>query len=326
MGNLVVKDNALIEASHKLSEVEQRLVLLAIVKAREFCDSVADLRNKELTLHASDYIEIFGVDRDTGYKSLKKAVMGLYRAEWGYKYINNKGHVVLAYERFTQSAKYIENEATVKFMFSNAIIPMLVELEKRFTSYEIKQVSQLSSSYAMRLYEFFMQHLDKKAGKGWLDISLDDLRFRLGLLPTEYDRMDNFKRKILDYSINEINKNTDLTATYEQRKQGRTITGFKFTFKKTKPPKEKQKDLKNSLRDESIQYLFTGYTDKQLGRAVHSKLFIADYGDMVTASNPANQSSKAWMAHMVEWIKKEPERFKKRPMQVYLDDEQADRF
>ena len=30
MGNLVVKDNALIEASHKLSEVEQRLI---------FCDS-----------------------------------------------------------------------------------------------------------------------------------------------------------------------------------------------------------------------------------------------------------------------------------------------
>ena len=36
MGNLVVKDNALIEASHKLSEVEQRLILLAILKGVSF--------------------------------------------------------------------------------------------------------------------------------------------------------------------------------------------------------------------------------------------------------------------------------------------------
>ena len=34
MGKLVVKDNALIEASHRLSEIENRLILLAIVQAR----------------------------------------------------------------------------------------------------------------------------------------------------------------------------------------------------------------------------------------------------------------------------------------------------
>lgn len=230
MGNLIVKDNALITASHKLGEVEQRLILLAILKAREFCDSVEALKDKELIIHANDYIEQFGVDRNTGYKSLKKAVMGLYRAEWGYKYINDKGNVEVVYERFTQSAKYIEKEATVKFMFANAIIPLLVQLERNFTSYDIKQVSELSSQYAMRLYEFFMQHLDKKTGKGWLAISLDDLRFRFGLLPTEYKRMCDFKRDVLELSLNQINEHTDLTASYTQKKEGRKIVGFKFEF------------------------------------------------------------------------------------------------
>ena len=59
MGSLVVKDNALIEASHKLSESEQRLILLAIVKGREFCDSVEQLKGKELTIHADDYMQAF---------------------------------------------------------------------------------------------------------------------------------------------------------------------------------------------------------------------------------------------------------------------------
>ena len=245
MGNLVVKDNALITASHKLGEVEQRLILLAILKAREFCDSVEALQGKELVIHADDYATTFGINRQMSYKALKKAVMGLYRAEWGYKYINDKGNVAVRYERFTQSAEYVENEATVKFMFANAIIPMLVELERRFTTYEIEQVAELSSQYAMRLYEFFMQHLDKKTGKGWLEISLDELRFRLGLLPTEYTLMSNFKSRVLDYSIKEINQNTDLTTSYTQQKQGRKIVGFQFDFKRKKPKTTAKKPSKS---------------------------------------------------------------------------------
>ena len=72
--------------------------------------------------------------------------------------------------------------------------------------------------------------------------------------------------------------------------------------------------------------MFTNYTDKQLARAVHSKKFMADYNGMVSAQNSANQSSSAWISHMVEWVKKDPKRFTKRPMQEYLDDEQAPRF
>lgn len=67
-------------------------------------------------------------------------------------------------------------------------------------------------------------------------------------------------------------------------------------------------------------------TDKQLARAVHSKKFMADYNGLVTAQSSVNQSSSAWISHMVEWVKKDPENFTKRPMQEYLDDEQAPRF
>ena len=241
MGNLIVKDNALIEASHKLNEVEQRIILLAILKAREVSDTVEELKGKNLTIHASDYISHFRVDKSTAYRVLKKTVVSLFRAEWGYKFINNKGQSQVAYRRFIQSADYIENGASIQFKFSDDIIPFLVELEKRFTTYEVKQVSKLSSGYAMRLYEFFMQHLDKKAGKGWLEISLDDLRFRFGLLPTEYKGMSDFKKYVLNFSLKQINERTDLTATYEQRKQGRVITGFRFEFIKNQPKPKKAK-------------------------------------------------------------------------------------
>lgn len=240
MGKLVVKDNAFLEAGHKLNEVEQQLVLLAIVKAREFCDSVEQLRGKKLSIHASDYMQTFNTTKDLAYKNLKKAVFGLYEAEWGYRYSNSRGSIVTHRERFTQNAIYIDSEAIVEFVFADAVIPMLVQLEKDFTSYEIKQVSDLSSRYAMRIYEMIMRHFDKKKGSGWLELSLDELKFRLGILPNEYPRMGNFKARVLDVAITQINERTDLNVTYEQQKQGRNITGFLFksvrkSVKKDKP-------------------------------------------------------------------------------------------
>ena len=257
MGNLVVKDNALIEASHKLSEAEQRLILLAILKGREFCDSIEQLTDKELIIHASDYVDAFDVDKTTAYRMLKQAVLGLFEAKWGYKYINSKGNVAVRYERFTQSAEYVENEATVKFMFANAIIPMLVELERNFTSYEIEQVANLQSRYAMRLYECLIRF---KASK-MLTITLDELRFRFGLLPNEYNLMSNFKNRVLDLAVKEINANTDITVKYDQHKQGRTITGFTFKFKQTAKAKTTKAD--KAERDPNTLDMFVPMTDNQ---------------------------------------------------------------
>ena len=332
MGNLIVKDNALITASHKLGEIEQRLILLAILKAREYCDSVEQLKGKELIIHAEDYMQTFGVTRQGAYKALKQAVMGLYRAEWGYKYINSKGNKVVAYERFTQSAKYIEAEATVKFMFANAIIPLLVELEKRFTTYEIEQVAQLSSSYAMRLYEFFMQHLDKKTGKGWLDISLDDLRFRFGLLPTEYQAMKDFKKRVLELSLKQINTKTDLSATYTQRKQGRVIVGFRFEFERktnAKPKKTKEKtaniDL-NNLTDQEHDIIAqkNAYADSIGATAEHRqnliKQALKQHQDAIQAEQEAKERKKAERQAQKEHEKQQLELARKQYEQILASD------
>ena len=332
MGNLIVKDNALITASHKLGEIEQRLILLAILKAREYCDSVEQLKGKELIIHANDYIQQFGVDKDAGYKSLKKAVLGLFEAKWGYKFINNKGNAEVVYERFTQSAKYIENEATVKFMFADAIIPLLVELEKRFTTYEIEQVAQLSSSYAMRLYEFFMQHLDKKTGKGWLDISLDDLRFRFGLLPTEYKRMCDFKRDVLELSLKQINTKTDLSATYTQRKQGRIIVGFRFDFERktnAKPKKTKEKTANinlNNLTDQERDIIAqkNAYADSIGATAEHRqnliKQALKQHQDAIQAEQEAKQRKKAERQAQKEHEKQQLELARKQYEQILASD------
>ncbi len=331
MGNLIVKDNALITASHKLGEVEQRLILLAILKGREYCDSVEQLRGKELIIHADDYIGYFGGTQQGAYKALKQAVIGLYRAEWGYKYINDKGNKVVRYERFTQSAQYVEGEGTVSFRFADAIIPMLVELERNFTTYEIKQVAELSSSYAMRLYEFFMQHLDKKTGKGWLDISLDDLRFRFGLLPTEYTLMSDFKKRVLELSLKQINTKTDLSATYTQRKQGRIIVGFRFDFeRKQKSTTQQTKQTANinldNLTDQERDIIAqkNAYADSINATAEHRqnliKQALKQHQDAIQAEQEAKQRKKAERQAQKEHEKQQLELARKQYEQILASD------
>ena len=71
MSKLVVKDNALMNASYNLDLVEQRLILLAIVEARESGKGIN--ANDPLTVHAESYINQFGVARQTAYQALKDA-------------------------------------------------------------------------------------------------------------------------------------------------------------------------------------------------------------------------------------------------------------
>ncbi|MDK4593725.1 RepB family plasmid replication initiator protein, partial [Kingella kingae] len=69
MGKLVVKDNALIEASHRLSEIENRLILLAIVQARAENLSIEQLTGKELTIHADGHVWYVRTDNLPGVQT-----------------------------------------------------------------------------------------------------------------------------------------------------------------------------------------------------------------------------------------------------------------
>ena len=66
MSKLVVKDNALINASYGLSLVEQRLILLAIVGAREN-NANPDYKGR-LMVSADAYMKAFDVNRNAAYE------------------------------------------------------------------------------------------------------------------------------------------------------------------------------------------------------------------------------------------------------------------
>ena len=252
MRDLVVKDNALINASYNLDLVEQRLILLAIVEARESGKGIN--ANDPLEVHAEGYINQFGVHRNTAYQALKDACNDLFARQFSYQKINERGNIENYRSRWVSEIGYVDNEAVVKLIFAPAIVPLITRLEEHFTKYELQQVSNLSSAYAVRLYELLIAW--RSTGSTPV-IELSDFRQRIGVLDTEYKRMERFKTSVLELAIKQINEHTDITVKYEQHKKGRSISGFSFTFK------QKKKDNPSIERDPDTLDLFSKMTDAQ---------------------------------------------------------------
>ena len=258
---LVVKDNALINASYSLNLVEQRLILLAIVVLREHThnmelDYIAF--NKPIKVTADSYINTFGVSQSTAYETLKDACKTLFARQFSYQEPRERGRIANKTTRWVSDIAYVDNSATVEFTFAPAVLPLILHLEKHLTSYEITQVSNLTSGYAIRLYELLIAW--RSVGKT-PEIKLSEFRQKMGVLEGEYQRMGQFKEKVLHIAIEQINEHTDITAEYEQHKEGRSIVGFSFKFKQKQQPKiEKPKDLK---RDPNTPDFFIKMTDAQ---------------------------------------------------------------
>ena len=231
MSELIVKDNALINASYNLDLVEQRLILLAIIEARENGQGIN--ANEPLTIHAESYIHQFGVHRNTAYQALKDACDDLFARQFSYQFKNERGNIEHVKSRWVSEVRYVDADAVVKLIFAPAVVPLITRLEERFTKYDIDQISGLSSAYSVRLYELLIQW--RSSGKTPV-IDLTDFRKRIGVLDTEYKRMAQLKERVLNLAIQQINEHTDIIVDYKQHKAGRVIIGFSFTFTQKKHP------------------------------------------------------------------------------------------
>lgn len=265
MTELIVKDNALIQASYTLDLVEQRLMLLAIMEARETGKGIAP--DSLLQIHAHSYAEHFDVNKETAYAVMKDASKGLFDRYVTYHDKNPKTGKDRSFHcRWVDKIGYEKDTGIVYLRFTHDVVPLITRLEQQFTSYDIEQISSLNSTYAIRLYELLIQW--RSVGKTPL-FDLQQFRQQLGVEPVQYKTMSNFKKYVLDFAVQQVNEHTDITVKYDQHKQGRTITGFTFNFK----VKAKSKKVIRSKGDIDTPDMLTviKMTDKQRG-AFASKL------------------------------------------------------
>ena len=313
---LVVKSNRLNTAIQNLSLAEIRLIQLAIIDSREQNKGLSS--DTPLRINAMRYAEVFEVSKQTAYEALIDAEANLF--ERRFTFMDERDLKVKS--RWISQATYIDGEGAIEVIFTPAVVNEITRIhgiEQFFTKYTLEQTAHLKSLYAVRLYELLIQW--REARKTQL-FELETFREQLGLGVNDYKRMSDFKRRVLESSIKEINEKTDIKVSYTQEKKGTTIVGFKFVVREKSKPKTGQVA---ESRDVNNGDLFTidGLSDKQLWRISRHKEFISTYSGL--AKGDAGKNWTAYSDFIVGEIKKDPSKFsKKRPIREYLDGNEAD--
>lgn len=252
---MVSKSNTLIEADYTVTLVAQRVVILAIIEARDQ-GSMSEIGGIH-RIKASDYEKHFDCDKTTAYRSLKSACESLHDSKYIWKSIDERGRKKINHSSLVQRASYCEGGGYVEIMFGNDVIPHITRLSEQYTEYELKQIKDLNSTYALRIFELLMQW--SSVGKTPM-ITIEKLRSCLGVEDHQYKLMSDFKKRVLNHAVKEINDHTNITVTYDQIKDGRTIKGFIFKFK----VKAKAQKAIESKRDTDTPDIFHNMTDSQI--------------------------------------------------------------
>jgi len=339
---LVVMDNKLIRASYKLTVNEIRLILVAISQMPKG-DKPIDPK-KAYYITKDDFVRL-GVEPKNVAREIRSACkdligrvltiktpIGDLDTHWIHNVLHFKSEV---FERLKKEYPDSENDEeflnylrlhnlidsipiivnsddnlVARVVLHEDVIPYISQLKEQFTQLMLDDVTGFSSFYSYRIYLMMMQF----QSTGYCKIHINDLREALEL-KEKYEATKDFKVRVVDTAVDEINEKSPYKVTYKMTKTGRKFTHLELNFKKKKTEVNAIKDVQRDGEMSTTE----GLNDKQLGRIVRNPAFMAEYNHLVSPTSPAGQSQQGWEFEMINRLKKDPSQFKKRPIKEYLE-------
>ncbi len=222
----VTKSNDLIRASYSLTVNEQRLILACIAQL-DPRTPIPKNRNgdiKPMRVTVGEFAETYAIsDRSTAYTALQDAANRLFERD--VKTYDDRGRRY-GRMRWVQSIEYHQGSGYVELTFTQHVAPYISLLHKQFTSYMLRKIARVTSSYAIRIFEFLMQYKNT----GLVVMGLDEFKLLLEL-DQKYDRFSNLKARVIDPAVRELVVKAGLDITWEPIRTGRTVTKLRFSFR-----------------------------------------------------------------------------------------------
>ncbi|MFK0572056.1 replication initiation protein [Endozoicomonas sp.] len=216
----------LLEVGNRLKLSDQKVVLAVVGQL-----SPNDEDFKDYHVKVSELVSLTGIAKENLYREIEAICNRLISSVITIKEENNlEGFVKVTW---FSHAEYIPSQGIIGFSFSPRLKPYLLQLKSHFTTYSLKQVVHLKSTYSIRLYELLRQFLPLKGvnngrSVAFREITLVDLRDYLGVEKSRYAKFYEFKRNVLDRCQLELAEHTDLKFEYTQIRAGRKINSINF--------------------------------------------------------------------------------------------------
>lgn len=220
---LVVKHNQLLNSTYKLSITEQRLLMTCITQIKR--NEVGKI-NREFFITVDEYNKSFGTNE--GAKTLRAAQETIMtRVLHISEPIEKDGQMWKGGGSWNFFSEALYKDEGMKVTLNDKIMPFLEGLSKNYTKYQLKEITQLKSVYSVRFYELFRETLGQY--KNTRIIEIDKMR-QMFELENKYSRTNDFKEKVIDRAIEEINEKSPMLVSFKPKKKGRKIISFEFSF------------------------------------------------------------------------------------------------
>lgn len=253
---------------------------------------------KELMLKDEHEISVKQLCKLIGYQgnnhaAIRDALRGLLSTVIEWNVINDDN----GSENWTASSiiASVSLEGPLCYYAYSPRMKQLLHSPSMFGKIDLVIQSRFRSSYGLALYENCTRYRGLPHTK-WFDMEL--FKKLMGVPPGKYDVFRDFKRRVLDKAIDEVNTYSDLIIAAEYIREGRKVARVRFKLKerakKTRlghPPKKltvvKERAVAASELEKKLQATF-GLSDEQVEQLLtaYDHAFVTEKVALVEASKP----------------------------------------
>ena len=297
--NIVAQSNDLVLATYTMTTKEKELLLACISQIDSRPDAPNISKQTKFVVTVDQIREIFykdSYDRNL-FRDLADASKRLFRREVTIKLEGKKELLT----HFVSGVLFDPEEAKVTLTFAEDILPYLTQLKANFTKYRLIEVSELSSTHAIRLYELIVcwvgQYQYSKT------IELEDFRYVMGVAG-KYKQFGQLREFVIDKAIEESNESTAYKVSVDYRKVRRSYVSLTLSF---------HKKTLNTLADKNGTL-----SHKTIKSIVDNPQFMLDYNDHISLTYNGKNNVDDFKKEMTNIIQQDPESFNNKPLESYL--------
>lgn len=194
-----------------------RLMITQIVKH--------DKELKTYTCRIQDFANFFGISSSNLYQEVESLCTELLKCQ---VHIGT-GNPKKPWKKINWfgCAEY-DGQGELTLCLSQQMQPYILDLNKWFTQYQLKNIVSMKSVYGIRLYEILKCDENKaRDTNNVFEYEIEDLRKMLGC-EEKHKQIKDLKKYVIEKGIDEINKYTDIYVFVDYIKKGRRIHAIRF--------------------------------------------------------------------------------------------------
>jgi len=215
----VVKANEIVQKARydlNITELKAFAYILSKIKPN-------DKEGIEYVISVKEYCQVCGIDYKNGgnYQYIKSTLKGLRDKSFWLVDETGKESTV----GWLGKVRLDKGSGKITVKLDEDIQKYVIGIFDNYTQYSLLSTLPMKSSYSFRIYELLKSYAFVKSHT----FDIDDLKSKLGA--NNYVNFKDFRKKVIEVAVREINEFTDLEVEWQPITKGKKVLQVKFDIK-----------------------------------------------------------------------------------------------